>query len=185
VILKHRRRPGLVDVSDLRKNEVVAWNDRNYSWLSVVLAFILPSVVAGLGWGDWKGGLVYAGLIRALFLLHVCFLSFLVHVDGILMSFFQGTFCVNSFAHWLGDQPYDNKHTPRNHIFTALLTLGEGYHNFHHRVLLFSFYLTLFLAYMSLLPPFLEFPQDFRNAIKFWQYDPTKWFILGCSKVRR
>lgn len=23
-----------------------------------------------------------------------------------------------------------------------------------------------------------EFPQDFRNAIKYYQYDPTKWFII-------
>lgn len=34
------------------------------------------------------------------------------------------------------------------------MTIGEGYHNFHH-----------------------QFPQDFRNAIKWYQYDPTKWFI--------
>jgi stearoyl-CoA desaturase (Delta-9 desaturase) len=75
VILKHRRRPGIVDISDLRKNPVVAWSDNNYSWLSLVMAFVFPSVVAGFGWGDWKGGLVYAGLIRALCLLHVNILA--------------------------------------------------------------------------------------------------------------
>lgn len=32
--------------------------------------------------------------------------------------------------------------------------MGEGYHNFHH-----------------------QFPVDYRNAIKWYQYDPTKWFI--------
>ncbi|KAI4164241.1 MAG: hypothetical protein LQ342_002206 [Letrouitia transgressa] len=36
----------------------------------------------------------------------------------------------------------------------ALVTLGEGYHNFHH-----------------------EFPSDYRNAIDWYQYDPTKWSI--------
>jgi stearoyl-CoA desaturase (delta-9 desaturase) len=70
----------------------------------------------------------------------------------------QSTFCVNSLAHWLGDKPFDNKHTPCDHFFTALCTIGEGYHNFHH-----------------------QFPMDFRNAIKWFQYDPTKWFISTMS----
>jgi stearoyl-CoA desaturase (Delta-9 desaturase) len=69
-------------------------------------------------------------------------------------------FCVNSLAHWLGDQPFDDRNSPRDHVFTALVTLGEGYHNFHH-----------------------EFPSDFRNAIEWWQYDPTKWFIWCMKKV--
>ncbi|KAF6757738.1 delta 9-fatty acid desaturase protein [Ephemerocybe angulata] len=64
------------------------------------------------------------------------------------------TFCVNSLAHWLGETPFDDKHTPRDHFITALVTVGEGYHNFHH-----------------------QFPMDYRNAIKWYQYDPTKWFI--------
>jgi fatty-acid desaturase len=46
------------------------------------------------------------------------------------------------------------------HFITALLTQGEGYHNFHH-----------------------EFPYDYRNAIKFYQWDPTKWLIAGLSYV--
>ena len=45
-------------------------------------------------------------------------------------SFFiqQATFCVNSLAHWLGDQPFDDRNSPRDHVITALVTLGEGYH---------------------------------------------------------
>ena len=48
--------------------------------------------------------------------------------------------------------------TPRSRRATtgsvALLTLGEGYHSFHHR-----------------------FPADFRNGIRWYQWDPAKWFI--------
>jgi stearoyl-CoA desaturase (Delta-9 desaturase) len=40
------------------------------------------------------------------------------------------------------------------------VTLGEGYHNFHH-----------------------EFPSDYRNAIEWYQYDPTKWMIWLWKKV--
>ncbi|KAF9322452.1 hypothetical protein BG006_002389 [Podila minutissima] len=70
----------------------------------------------------------------------------------------HATFCVNSLAHWLGDSPFDDRHTPRDHFITAFLSLGEGYHNFHH-----------------------QFPQDYRNAIRFYQYDPTKWLIATCA----
>ncbi|CAD7069049.1 unnamed protein product [Tilletia caries] len=48
--------------------------------------------------------------------------------------------------------------TPRDHFITALVTVGEGYHNFHH-----------------------QFPMDYRNATKWYQYDPTKWFIATMS----
>ena len=67
---------------------------------------------------------------------------------------------MNSLAHWLGEAPFDDKHTPRDHVVTALCTIGEGYHNFHH-----------------------QFPMDYRNAIKWYQYDPTKWFIAACAGV--
>ena len=42
----------------------------------------------------------------------------------------------------------------------ALLTFGEGYHNFHH-----------------------EFQHDYRNGVKSWQWDPTKWIIWLLSKI--
>ena len=87
------------------------------------MALILPTMVCGLGWNDWLGGFVYAGILRIFFIQ-------------------QATFCVNSLAHWLGDQPFDDRNSPRDHVITALVTLGEGYHNFHH-----------------------EFPSDYRNAI--------------------
>jgi len=43
----------------------------------------------------------------------------------------------------------------------ALFTFGEGYHNFHH-----------------------EFQHDYRNGVKPWQFDPTKWVIWALSKLR-
>ncbi|GAA5980587.1 hypothetical protein JCM5350_004357 [Sporobolomyces pararoseus] len=141
MLVKPRRKPGVADVSDLSKNEVVRWQHRWYVYLIVGMGFVFPTVVAGLGWGDWRGGFFFAGAARLLFVHH-------------------STFCVNSLAHWLGETPFDDKHTPKNHWITALVTIGEGYHNFHH-----------------------EFPQDYRNAIKAFQYDPTKWFIWVAYKL--
>jgi stearoyl-CoA desaturase (delta-9 desaturase) len=42
----------------------------------------------------------------------------------------------------------------------ALLTFGEGYHNYHH-----------------------EFQHDYRNGVKPWQFDPTKWAIWCLSLI--
>ncbi|GJJ10519.1 hypothetical protein Clacol_004745 [Clathrus columnatus] len=141
MLIKPRRKPGVADVSDLSRSPIVRWQHKNYTYLLILMALIVPTVVAGLGWGDWRGGFFFAGAARLVFVHH-------------------STFCVNSLAHYLGETPFDDKHTPRDHFVTALVTIGEGYHNFHH-----------------------QFPMDYRNAIKWYQYDPTKWFIIVCKKL--
>mmetsp|Transcript_26683 Transcript_26683/g.45978 ORF Transcript_26683/g.45978 Transcript_26683/m.45978 type:complete len:777 (-) Transcript_26683:419-2749(-) len=130
---------GKADISDLNSDSMIRWQHRNYYWFAPLMAFIFPMLVAGLGWGDYWGGYFVAGVARLVFVHHA-------------------TFFVNSLAHTLGAATFADKHTPRDSFITALLTLGEGYHNFHH-----------------------EFPQDFRNAIRFYQYDPTKWLISFCA----
>ncbi|KEI42080.1 uncharacterized protein L969DRAFT_83942 [Mixia osmundae IAM 14324] len=141
MIVKPRRKPGVADVSDLSRNEVVLFQHRYYVPMLVFMGFVFPTLVAGFGWGDWRGGYFYAGAFRLLVVHH-------------------STFCVNSIAHYLGEAPFDDKHTPRDHVITALLTNGEGYHNFHH-----------------------QYPSDYRNAIKWHQYDPTKWFIWSMKQL--
>ncbi|PBK77537.1 delta 9-fatty acid desaturase protein [Armillaria solidipes] len=141
MLVKPRRKPGVADVSDLSKSPVVRWQHRHYLTLILTMGFLLPSAIAWLCWGDAKGGFVYAGVLRLVFVHH-------------------STFCVNSLAHWLGETPFDDKHTPKDHMVTAFATIGEGYHNFHH-----------------------QFPMDYRNAIKWYQYDPTKWFIWSMQKI--
>lgn len=66
------------------------------------------------------------------------------------------TFFINSLAHIWGKQTYTEKNTARDNGFLAFLTFGEGYHNFHH-----------------------IFENDYRNGIRWWQFDPTKWLIKG------
>jgi stearoyl-CoA desaturase (delta-9 desaturase) len=141
MVVKPRRKPGVADVSDLSKSAIVRWQHKYYVALLLSMGFVVPTIIPGLLWGDFKGGYVYAAAMRLVFVHH-------------------STFCVNSLAHWLGETPFDDKHTPRDHLITALVTIGEGYHNFHH-----------------------QFPMDYRNAIKWYQYDPTKWFIWACKQV--
>jgi stearoyl-CoA desaturase (delta-9 desaturase) len=42
----------------------------------------------------------------------------------------------------------------------AFVSLGEGYHSFHHR-----------------------FPADFRNGLRWYDFDPAKWFIRALRTV--
>src|SRR6266480_465942 len=70
------------------------------------------------------------------------------------------TFLINSACHTIGRQPYSTKCSARDSFFLALFTFGEGYHNYHH-----------------------EFQYDYRNGVKPWQWDPTKWLIWVLSKL--
>jgi stearoyl-CoA desaturase (delta-9 desaturase) len=70
------------------------------------------------------------------------------------------TFCINSLCHWIGKRPYSSNVSARDSLLMAIFTFGEGYHNFHH-----------------------EFQHDYRNGVKPWQFDPTKWTIWLLEKV--
>lgn len=122
------------EVSDLRACPIVQWQKRNWLWVGLLVSFGLPTAVAGL-WGDALGGFLIAGCLRQVVIYHT-------------------TWSVNSFAHWIGSQPFPTNISPRNSWWVALLTLGEGYHANHH-----------------------QYPTEYRNAFRWWQYDPSKWLV--------
>src|ERR1700730_698141 len=70
------------------------------------------------------------------------------------------TFLITSPCHTIGRQPYSKRCSARDSFLMAIFTFGEGYHNFHH-----------------------EFQHDYRNGVKPWQFDPTKWIIWTLSKL--
>lgn len=70
------------------------------------------------------------------------------------------TFFINSLCHMFGTRPYTDENTARDNAVLAIFTWGEGYHNYHH-----------------------YFQYDYRNGVKWWQYDPTKWFIAALAKI--
>lgn len=127
-------------VKDLWADPFIRFQHRYYMPFALFVSFVFPGLVALL-WNDFWGGVLVAGLIRNVLVL-------------------QGTFCINSVCHTIGKQPYSDAHTSRDHWLSALLTFGEGYHNFHH-----------------------EFPGDYRNGIRFYHFDPTKWTIWALAKL--
>jgi stearoyl-CoA desaturase (Delta-9 desaturase) len=70
------------------------------------------------------------------------------------------TFFINSLAHMWGSRPYSDENSARDNPLLAFVTHGEGYHNFHH-----------------------AFAHDYRNGVRWWQWDPTKWLISGLQWV--
>ncbi len=46
---------------------------------------------------------------------------------------YHGTFCINSATHLIGSKRFITGDDSRNHLLLALITLGEGWHNNHHR----------------------------------------------------
>jgi stearoyl-CoA desaturase (Delta-9 desaturase) len=70
------------------------------------------------------------------------------------------TFLINSVAHAFGPRPYSDEHSARDNGWLAFLTYGEGYHNFHH-----------------------QFAHDYRNGVRWWHWDPSKWIICSLSWV--
>jgi stearoyl-CoA desaturase (delta-9 desaturase) len=125
---------------DLVKNRVVRWQHRWHKVILILGGFGIPTLIGAM-FGHPVGGLLWGGFLRVVVIHHT-------------------TFFVNSLAHKVGEQSYSSDVSARDNWAVALVTLGEGYHSFHHR-----------------------FPADFRNGIRWYQWDPAKWFIAGLKAV--
>ena len=135
--------PPFDNVADLKKDPLVMWQHHHIHWIGAAVSFVLPAI-SGFLWGGWVsavGAFLIGGVARIVVLQHC-------------------TFCINSLCHYFGDRPYSSKCSARDSWLMAIVTLGEGYHNFHH-----------------------EFQYDYRNGVKPWQFDPTKWAIWSLSKL--
>ena len=128
-------------IPDLVSNNLVMFQHKYFKFLTFannILFFLL------LGWlfSDYWGAFIIGWCARVLLLSH-------------------STWFVNSLAHTWGAKTYSKEQTAVNNAIVALLTFGEGYHNYHH-----------------------VFSSDYRNGIRWFQYDPTKWLIWALSKIR-
>jgi stearoyl-CoA desaturase (delta-9 desaturase) len=128
------------NANDLLSDKIVMFQHKYYIPLVALMNF---GFVLTLGWlvGDLWGVLLLGGFLRLVVSHHV-------------------TFFINSLCHVWGTRPYTDENTARDNPVLALVTWGEGYHNYHH-----------------------IFQYDYRNGVKWWQFDPTKWLILSLSWV--
>ena len=121
---------------DLKANKIVMWQHRWHKAILILGGFGIPTLI-GAAFGNPIAGLLWGGFLRIVVIHHT-------------------TFFVNSLAHTLGKPEFNHEASARDNWLVALVTLGEGYHSFHHR-----------------------FPADYRNGLRWYQWDPAKWFILA------
>lgn len=127
-------------VPDLLANRLVVFQHRYAGTLSMAGNLLVCGLV---GWlvGDYLGAFVLAWWTRLLVSHHL-------------------TWFVNSLCHCWGTRAYSREHTSVDNYMLAILTVGEGYHNFHH-----------------------TFPNDYRNGVRWYHIDPTKWTVWSLSKL--
>lgn len=130
----------LSNVKDLQRSRLVM-HQHNHYYVWATVAGILTPLLLGALTGHILGALIFAICLR-------------------LTLVYHGTFFINSICHMFGNAAYDKNSTARDHWFVALLSFGEGYHNFHHR-----------------------FPADYRNGVRWYHWDPSKWMIALLARL--
>ena len=135
------------NVRDWQKFPELYWLDRHY----VIPPLTYLAAIGLLGFGIERG---IPGLHTSA--LHVIFWGFLVST----VLCYHCTFAINSVAHVFGRQRFDTGDKSRNSLLLALLTLGEGWHNNHHR-----------------------FPSSERQGFYWWEIDITHYILKMLNGV--
>jgi stearoyl-CoA desaturase (delta-9 desaturase) len=73
---------------------------------------------------------------------------------------YHGTFFINSLGHILGRQRYATGDDSKNSLILALITLGEGWHNNHHR-----------------------YANTVRQGFRWYEIDVSYYLLWGFSKL--
>lgn len=112
----------------------------------------------------------YAGLLMVLtnaiafmfvgWLLNDYLGAFFIALWARLFVLHHCTWFINSLAHTWGDKPFCQEQSAVNNYILAFLTFGEGYHNYHH-----------------------TFANDYRNGVRWYHFDPSKWLIWTLNKL--
>lgn len=119
-------------VKDFLKYPELVWLDRNW---------VVPVFIYGVGVYYFFG---FPGFVWGFCVSTVCL--------------WHGTFTINSLSHVWGTRPYETHDHSRNNAVLAAITLGEGWHNNHHR-----------------------YPKSVRNGLKWWEYDVTYYVLKTLS----
>ena len=107
-------------IKDLAKYPELVWLNRFDTVVPLLYAFALYGLGAllethapGLGTNGWQM-LVWGFFIST-------------------TALFHGTACINSMAHLMGRRRFQTSDDSRNSFILAIICLGEGWHNNHHR----------------------------------------------------
>ena len=134
-------------IKDLAKFPELVWLNRFDLVVPILFAAslfglgaVLERLAPGLGTNGWQM-LVWGFFISTTFLFH-------------------GTGCINSMAHLMGRRRFKTDDDSRNSAILAFITLGEGWHNNHHR-----------------------YQSSTRNGFYWWEIDPTYYGLRLLAAV--
>jgi stearoyl-CoA desaturase (delta-9 desaturase) len=102
-----------VDFSHLLLDPVVRFQSALDPYFRHFMCFGLLTLYGHYVYKDWKIGLFAFGFLRWIFTL-------------------QCTWTVNSLAHYTGTREFNKDIKPANNWLVSILTIGEGWHNYHH-----------------------------------------------------
>ncbi|XP_063389817.1 acyl-CoA Delta(11) desaturase-like isoform X1 [Cydia fagiglandana] len=102
-----------IHVDDLYQNPVLVFQNKYSFHLTSLLAFVLPALVPTYFWQESVTTAHHVSVVRVLAVWHAFFTT-------------------NSAAHSHGYRPYDKRIMPTQNLPVTFITLGEGFHNFHH-----------------------------------------------------
>jgi len=107
-------------------------------------------------------------------------------------ALFHGTACINSLAHLMGNRRFETSDDSRNSFILSLVTLGEGWHNNHHRYMSatrqgfywweldITYYLLKALAWTGFIWGLKEVPQSvYREAEQRHHQDTVSRFSVS------
>ncbi|KAL0850519.1 hypothetical protein ABMA28_012307 [Loxostege sticticalis] len=103
-----------IDMSDLQQDKLVMFQYRHFRTIYFLLGFLLPVWVPVHFFNE--------SLVNAVFVCYFLRFVYSLHV----------TWFINSLAHKYGTRPYDKTIQPVETWFVSLVSLGEGWHNYHH-----------------------------------------------------
>lgn len=133
------------EVRDLKRYPELHWLTRYH--------MIVPAILATVLFATGKLAAIYAPWLGVNGLQMLAWGFF---VSTVLL--YHGTFTINSLAHVIGYRNYQTDDDSRNHWFLALVTLGEGWHNNHHR-----------------------YPASERQGFFWWEFDITHMGLKALS----
>ncbi len=139
-IMFYKHAVNFKNVEDLTKSKLTQHQHDHYNLWSVTSGLALPMLL-GFATGHPLGAFIMTFCLRTTLILN--------------MAFF-----VNSSVHMNGDKGFDAHTSAGDNWFWALLTNGEGYHNFHHK-----------------------FPNDYRSGHLWHHWDPSKWVIYLLARL--
>ena len=132
-------------MKDFLKFPEIRWLDRNHLIPPVLLA--VGTFFLGVFLNNYYPSLGTSGLQM---------LVWGFFVSTVLL--YHGTFSINSVAHLIGKKRFKTGDESRNNFWLAIITLGEGWHNNHHR-----------------------YPGSERQGFYWWEIDPTYYGLKVMS----